>query len=200
MAVRDQVTINDALEAFLVEQRGRLAAKTLRRYEDVVWLLRECRGSWHNRALTSPTITPGASQMLPRLVNQSSCQRWLSAARTHTEPKCVPAENHGSGRLGTTKEQRGRTERNRRLGSTRRVLSPRPASATEHQLPEGVTCDAALWAACVGGAMQRDAYRQGIEAAASRSTPGGRTPSTASSPSAPTTRGVTSISSLARRR
>jgi len=28
-----------------------------------------------------------------------------------------------------------------------------------------VTCDAALWAACVGGAMQRDAYRQGIEAA-----------------------------------
>lgn len=28
-----------------------------------------------------------------------------------------------------------------------------------------MTCDAALWAACVGGAMQRDAYRQGIEAA-----------------------------------
>jgi arsenite methyltransferase len=36
---------------------------------------------------------------------------------------------------------------------------------TEHQLPEGVTCDAALWAACIGGAMQRDAYRQAIEAA-----------------------------------
>jgi SAM-dependent methyltransferase len=34
---------------------------------------------------------------------------------------------------------------------------------TEHQLPEGVTCDAALWAACIGGAMQRDAYRQTIE-------------------------------------
>jgi SAM-dependent methyltransferase len=34
-----------------------------------------------------------------------------------------------------------------------------------HQLPEGVTCDAALWAACIGGAMQRDAYRDGIEAA-----------------------------------
>ncbi len=36
---------------------------------------------------------------------------------------------------------------------------------TEHQLPEGVTCDAALWAACIGGAMQRDDYRRAIEAA-----------------------------------
>jgi arsenite methyltransferase len=34
---------------------------------------------------------------------------------------------------------------------------------TEHQLPEGVTCDAALWAACIGGAMQRDGYRAAIE-------------------------------------
>ena len=33
------------------------------------------------------------------------------------------------------------------------------------QLPEGVTCDAALWAACIGGAMQRDDYREAIEAA-----------------------------------
>ncbi len=34
---------------------------------------------------------------------------------------------------------------------------------TEHQLPEGVTCDAALWAACIGGAMRRDGYRAAIE-------------------------------------
>ena len=33
------------------------------------------------------------------------------------------------------------------------------------QLPEGVTCDAALWAACIGGAMQRDDYREAVEAA-----------------------------------
>jgi arsenite methyltransferase len=33
------------------------------------------------------------------------------------------------------------------------------------QLPQGVTCDAALWAACIGGAMQRDDYREAIEAA-----------------------------------
>lgn len=36
---------------------------------------------------------------------------------------------------------------------------------TAQQLPEGVTCDAALWAACIGGAMQRDGYRDAIEAA-----------------------------------
>jgi len=33
------------------------------------------------------------------------------------------------------------------------------------QLPEGVTCDASLWAACIGGAMQRDRYREAIETA-----------------------------------
>jgi arsenite methyltransferase len=36
---------------------------------------------------------------------------------------------------------------------------------SERQLPEGVTCDASLWAACIGGALQHDAYRQAIEAA-----------------------------------
>jgi ubiquinone/menaquinone biosynthesis C-methylase UbiE len=36
---------------------------------------------------------------------------------------------------------------------------------SERQLPDGVTCDAALWAACIGGAMQRNAYREAIEAA-----------------------------------
>jgi arsenite methyltransferase len=36
---------------------------------------------------------------------------------------------------------------------------------SEKQLPEGVTCDASLWAACIGGAMQRDDYRGAIEAA-----------------------------------
>jgi arsenite methyltransferase len=36
---------------------------------------------------------------------------------------------------------------------------------SERQLPEGVTCDASLWAACIGGAMQRDGYRRAIEAA-----------------------------------
>jgi SAM-dependent methyltransferase len=36
---------------------------------------------------------------------------------------------------------------------------------SERPLPEGVTCDASLWAACIGGAMQRDGYREAIEAA-----------------------------------
>jgi arsenite methyltransferase len=36
---------------------------------------------------------------------------------------------------------------------------------TSTQLPVGVTCDASLWAACIGGALQRDDYREAIEAA-----------------------------------
>jgi arsenite methyltransferase len=36
---------------------------------------------------------------------------------------------------------------------------------TAVQLPEGVTGDAALWAACIGGAMQADRYHEAIEAA-----------------------------------
>jgi arsenite methyltransferase len=31
------------------------------------------------------------------------------------------------------------------------------------QLPDGVTCDASLWAACIGGAMQRDQYQEAIK-------------------------------------
>lgn len=36
---------------------------------------------------------------------------------------------------------------------------------TESQLPEGVTCDASLWAACIGGAAQVDDYREAITGA-----------------------------------
>jgi len=36
---------------------------------------------------------------------------------------------------------------------------------TKDELPEGVACDASLWAACIGGAMQRDGYREAIEGA-----------------------------------
>lgn len=51
-----------------------------------------------------------------------------------------------------------------------RVLKPggRLALAdivTESPLPESVACDATLWAACIGGASQQDAYRAAIEAA-----------------------------------
>ncbi len=34
---------------------------------------------------------------------------------------------------------------------------------TEVQLPDGITCDATLWAACIGGAMQVDRYVEAIE-------------------------------------
>ena len=39
---------------------------------------------------------------------------------------------------------------------------------TETQLPEGITCDATLWAACIGGAMQVRDYTSVIEAAGLR--------------------------------
>lgn len=50
-----------------------------------------------------------------------------------------------------------------------RVLKPggRLALAdivTEKTLPERVTCNATLWAACIGGASQQDDYRKAIEA------------------------------------
>lgn len=41
---------------------------------------------------------------------------------------------------------------------------------TETQLPDGVTCDATLWAACIGGAMQVSGYTSAIEAAGLRVT------------------------------
>jgi arsenite methyltransferase len=34
---------------------------------------------------------------------------------------------------------------------------------SDTQLPETITCDASLWAACIGGAMQREDYRALIE-------------------------------------
>lgn len=51
-----------------------------------------------------------------------------------------------------------------------RVLKPGGRLAisdivTEVALPEGITCDATLWAACIGGAMQVDAYAGAIREA-----------------------------------
>jgi arsenite methyltransferase len=39
---------------------------------------------------------------------------------------------------------------------------------TEKELPEGVTCNATLWAACIGGAMQQERYTDAIRAAGLR--------------------------------
>lgn len=41
---------------------------------------------------------------------------------------------------------------------------------TEVPLPEGITCDATLWAACIGGAMQVGDYSSAVEAAGLRVT------------------------------
>jgi ubiquinone/menaquinone biosynthesis C-methylase UbiE len=34
---------------------------------------------------------------------------------------------------------------------------------TDLQLPDGITCNTTLWAACIGGAMQKDSYLAAIE-------------------------------------
>ena len=39
---------------------------------------------------------------------------------------------------------------------------------TERALPANVTCNSTLWAACIGGAAQQDAYRAAIESAGLR--------------------------------
>lgn len=54
-----------------------------------------------------------------------------------------------------------------------RILKPRGRLAladivTDIQLPDGITCDATLWAACIGGAMQVDGYTGLIERAGLR--------------------------------
>jgi arsenite methyltransferase len=75
---------------------------------------------------------------------------------------------------------------------------------TSRRLPAGVTCDEALWAACIGGASQRDDYLSLIEAAGFqvdvvRDNPQYRFVSDRAV-GATTTYGVTSISLRARRR
>jgi SAM-dependent methyltransferase len=74
---------------------------------------------------------------------------------------------------------------------------------TEHQLPEGVTCDASLWAACIGGASQREVYLDtirtaGFEIVAVRPNTAYRFVSDRAN-NATTTYGVSSISLLAHR-
>lgn len=59
------------------------------------------------------------------------------------------------------------------FGEIARILKPRGRLAladivTDIQLPEGITCDATLWAACIGGAMQVDEYTALIEGAGLR--------------------------------
>jgi arsenite methyltransferase len=64
-------------------------------------------------------------------------------------------------------------EKDRVFAEAARVLRPggRLAIAdivSEQQLKESIVCDADLWASCIGGAAQQDAYREAIEAAGLR--------------------------------
>jgi len=64
-------------------------------------------------------------------------------------------------------------EKERVFAEVARVLRPggRMAIAdivSEQQMKESIVCDADLWASCIGGAAQEDAYREAIEAAGLR--------------------------------
>jgi arsenite methyltransferase len=64
-------------------------------------------------------------------------------------------------------------EKDRVFAEAHRVLKPggRLAIAdvvSEQQLKESIVCDADLWASCIGGAAQQDAYRDAIEGAGFR--------------------------------
>jgi arsenite methyltransferase len=64
-------------------------------------------------------------------------------------------------------------EKERVFAEAARVLKPggRVAIAdivSESQLKESIVCDADLWASCIGGAAQQDAYRTAIESAGLR--------------------------------
>ena len=59
-------------------------------------------------------------------------------------------------------------DKNKVFAEVARVLKPKGRMAiadivTEHQLPENITCDSTLWAACIGGASQEDGYKSSIE-------------------------------------
>ena len=61
-------------------------------------------------------------------------------------------------------------QKERVFAEAARVLRPggRLAIAdivSEHELKESIVCNADLWASCIGGAAQQDAYRETIEAA-----------------------------------
>ena len=56
------------------------------------------------------------------------------------------------------------------LAEAARALKPRGRLAiadiiSERQMKESIVCDADLWASCIGGAAQRDEYREAIESA-----------------------------------
>jgi hypothetical protein len=72
---------------------------------------------------------------------------------------------------------------------------------TEKELPEGVTCNATLWAACIGGALQQAKYLAAITAAGLRVVTLRENPQyrflTASARKACATYGVKSVSILA---
>jgi hypothetical protein len=76
--VRDTVTIEQALEAFVEDQRQRLSARTMRSYDDVVEETDQNRGRSTIRAPGDPPEPPGAdppgTDHAPGGLRRTGCQ------------------------------------------------------------------------------------------------------------------------------
>lgn len=85
----------------------------------------------------------------------------------------LPAEDEGFDCVISNGVVNLSPEKDRVFAEVARVLRPggRLAIAdivSEQQLKESIICDADLWASCIGGAAQQDAYRETIESAGLR--------------------------------
>lgn len=84
--------------------------------------------------------------------------------------QAVPCEDNGFDAVISNGVINLAPDKNKVFKEVARLLKPggRLALAdivTGEQLPSGITCDATLWAACIGGAMQVDDYLNAIKAA-----------------------------------
>jgi hypothetical protein len=82
-------TIDESLEAFLVDQRQCLSARTMRTYEDVIGLLRDCLNGYGPNALDEPdrkrweeAYQDDEEAFSHLLGPERICPRWTSSSDT----------------------------------------------------------------------------------------------------------------------
>ena len=82
---------------------------------------------------------------------------YRSVARLRRRRDQQRGDQSGDGQVESVRGGRASAEERRPFHHRRHV--------TEVQLPDNIVCNSTLWAACIGGAAQRDDYRRLIEQA-----------------------------------